>query len=574
MTGAEAVVKSLEKEKVEVIFGIPGGVTLPLHDALYNSKIKYVLMRHEQVAGHAADGYARATGRVGVCTATSGPGATNLITGIANAHMDSVPIVAITGQVVAPVIGTDAFQEADITGMTLPVVKHSYLLKDAREIPHVIKEAFYLARTGRPGPVLIDMPRDISQGILDYKYPDKVDLPGYKPTLKGHPKQIKQAALAIVQAERPIIYAGGGVIASNASNELTELAKFTNIHVTTTLMAKGAFDETLPLSLGMLGMHGARYVNYAITASDLIIAVGARFDDRVTGKLSAFAPHAKVIHIDVDPAEISKNIKAHIPVVGDAKGVLRDLLVAIKKFLKEEKMADRSEWHKRIAHWKETHPLHYRASKQLKPEHIVEQIYELTKNRKAIITTGVGQNQMWAAQFYKAIKPRTFISSGGLGTMGFGMPAAIGAQMGVPDAKVITIDGDGSFQMTSQDLATAVYSKLPITVAIINNGYLGMVRQWQELFYKKHYFGVDLKVGTPDFVKLAEAYGAVGMRVTKAEEVSPALKKAIDTPRPVVIDFVVAREENVFPMVAPGAAIDEMIGGLLDKKAAKRRAKK
>ncbi len=561
LTGAQAIVKSLEKEGVEIIFGIPGGPLLFIHDALYDSKIHHILMRHEQCAAHAADGYARATGKVGVCMATSGPGATNLVTGIANAHMDSIPLVAITGQVPTPVIGTDAFQEADITGITLPIVKHSYLVKDANELPRVVKEAFYIASTGRPGPVLIDVPRDVSQAVINYKYPESVDLPGYKPTYRGHAKQIRQAAKAIIEAQRPIIYAGGGVILSDAAEDLKELAELTQIHVTTTLMGKGAFPETHPLSLGMLGMHGSKYANYTMNESDLIIAIGARFDDRVTGKLSEFARNAKVIHIDIDPAEISKSVFTHIPIVGDAKNVLRALIVAIRKLLEQEKMADRSAWDAQIREWKKKNPLHYKQDGNLKPQFVVEQIYDLTKDRNTIITTGIGQNQMWAAQYYKVTKPRTFLSSGGLGTMGFGMPAAIGAQFGRPDATVVVIDGDGSFQMVSQDLATAIYNKLPINICILNNGYLGMVRQWQELFYKKRYAAVDLAVGTPDFVKLAEAYGAMGLRVTKPEEVRPALEKAIASPKTVVIDFVIAREENVFPMVAPGAPISQMIGG-------------
>jgi acetolactate synthase-1/2/3 large subunit len=564
MNGARALVTSLENEGVEVLFGIPGGVALPIFDALYDSKLRVILMRHEQCAGHAADGYARATGRVGVCMATSGPGATNLVTGIANAYMDSVPIVAFTAQVATQVIGTDAFQEADITGITIPITKHNYLVKDVRDLPRVIKEAFHIAATGRPGPVLIDVPVDVSRSEIDYKYPEEVSLPGYKPSFKGHAKQVKEAAKAIVEATKPVIYAGGGIIKSNASDELRELAELTNTPVTTTLMGKGAFPDTHPLSLGMPGMHGARYTNYAITEANLLISVGVRFDDRVTGKLSEFARNAKVIHIDIDPAEISKNVYAHIPVVGDAKAVLSALTQAIKKHLETHEMADKKPWLDKIAEWKQKYPLTYSQdpSGELRAAFVVDQIYEATKDRKAIITTGVGQNQMWAAQFYKATRPRSFISSGGLGTMGFGMPAAIGAQAGIPDAVVVDIDGDGSLQMVSQDLATAVIEKLPINICVLNNGYLGMVRQWQELFYGKRYSASDLGCYTPDFVKLAEAYCAVGLRVTKPEEVRPALEKAIETPQPVVIDFRVMREENVFPMVAPGAAVtDMMIGG-------------
>ncbi len=563
MNGAKALTQSLENEGVDVLFGIPGGVTLPIFDALYDSKIKVILMRHEQCAAHAADGYARATGRVGVCMATSGPGATNLVTGIANAYMDSVPIVAFTGQVATHIIGTDGFQEADITGITMPITKHNYLVKDVKALPRIIKEAFHIAATGRPGPVLVDIPVDVSRSELEYRYPEQTNLPGYKPSYKGHPKQIKEAAKAIVEATKPIIYAGGGIIKSNASEELKELAEITSIPVTTTLMGKGTFPDTHELSLGMVGMHGARYTNYATSEANLLISVGVRFDDRVTGKLSEFAKNATVIHIDIDPAEISKNVYAHIPVVGDAKTVLSALVAAIKKLLETHKMADKKAWLGKITEWKKKHPLSYTQEPggELKAAYVVDQIYEITKERKTIITTGVGQNQMWAAQYYKATRPRSFISSGGLGTMGFGMPAAIGAQVGVPDALVIDIDGDGSLQMVSQDLATAVIEKLPINICVLNNGYLGMVRQWQELFYGKRYSSVDLTCQTPDFVKLAEAYCTLGIRVTKPEEVKPALEKAIAAPQPVVIDFMVAREENVFPMVAPGAAVTDMIGG-------------
>lgn len=568
ISGAQAVVKSLEKEGVEVIFGIPGGVLIPIHHVLCESKkIRHVLVRHEQVAAHIADGYARATGRVGVCMATSGPGATNLVTGLANAYMDSIPIVAITGQVVRPAIGTDAFQEADITGISLPVVKHSYLIKDPKDIPRVIKEAFYIASSGRPGPVLMDIPRDVSEAQIEYKWPERINLRGYKPTLRGHPGQIKAAAGAIAAAKKPIIYAGGGVILSDGARELTELARMTNIPVTTTLLGKGAFPETDRLSLGMLGMHGTAYANYAISESDLIIAVGARFDDRVTGKLSEFAQHAKVIHIDIDPAEISKNVKAHIPIVGDAKLVLVDLNKVVKRVLKGAAKPKRTEWLGQIEVWRKAHPLSYEKDKVLRPQYVVEQIYEMTKDKDAIVTTGVGQNQMWAAQFYKTTKPRTFLSSGGLGTMGYGMPAAIGAQFGRPKALVVDIDGDGSFQMVSQDVATAVAHKLPINICILNNMYLGMVRQWQELFFECRYTAVDLGPGMPDFVKLAEAYGALGLRVTKPEEVRPALTKALKSPKTCVIEFVIEREAGVFPMVKPGGEITKMIHGRPKKEA-------
>lgn len=559
ITGAQALIKTLEKEGVEVIFGYPGGVVLPIYDSLYDSKkIRHVLVRHEQCAAHAADGYARATGRVGVCMATSGPGATNLVTGIANAYMDSIPIVAFTGQVATTVIGTDAFQEADITGITMPITKHNFLVKDVKQLPIIVRQAFELARSGRPGPVLIDIPVDISRAEFEYKYPEEVRLPGYKPTYKGHAKQIKQAAKAIAAAKKPMIYAGGGIIRSNASEELKELAKLASIPVTTTLMGKGGFPDTHPLSLRMPGMHGTRYANYAFCETDLIVAVGVRFDDRVTGKVSAFAPHAKIIHIDVDPAEIGKIKEVYIPIVGDAKLVLSELAEALRK----ENIADKADWLAKIAEWKRRYPLHYHRNGVCKPEFVVETINELINGKDAIITTGVGQNQMWAAHYIDADRPRSFISSGGLGTMGFGLPAAIGAQIGRPDALVIDIDGDGSLQMVSQELATVAYNRLPIVIALLNNGYLGMVRQWQELFYKRRYSQVDLAVGTPDFVKLADAYGIKGKRVFDIGDVKPALQEAIEAREPYLIEFVVAREECVFPMVAPGASIDEMLGGI------------
>ncbi|MCL5291332.1 MAG: biosynthetic-type acetolactate synthase large subunit [Actinobacteria bacterium] len=560
MTGAEALVKTLEKEGVEVIFGYPGGVALPIYDALFDSKkIHHVLVRHEQCAAHAADGYARATGRVGVCMATSGPGATNLVTGIANAYMDSIPIVVFTAQVATTVIGTDAFQEADITGITLPITKHNFLVKDVRQLPTIIRQAFELARSGRPGPVLIDVPVDISRGELEYKYPEEVSVPGYKPTYKGHAKQIKQAARVVAEAKKPMIYAGGGIIRSNASAELKALAELTDTPVTTTLMGKGGFPDSHPLALRMPGMHGTRYANYAFCDTDLIVAVGVRFDDRVTGKVSTFAPNAKIIHIDIDPAEIGKIMEVFIPIVGDAKLVLKELVEAVKK---EPEIANKTAWLEKIAEWKNAYPLHYHRDTICKPEFVVETINELIKGKDAVVTTGVGQNQMWAAHYIDAETPRSFISSGGLGTMGFGLPAAVGAQIGRPDSIVIDIDGDGSIQMVSQELATVAYNKLPIVICVLNNGYLGMVRQWQELFYKRRYSAVDLAVGTPDFVKLAEAYGIKGRRVIDPKDVRPGLEEAIKARKPALIEFVVEREECVFPMVAPGASIDEMLGGI------------
>ncbi len=552
-TGAEIILESLRKEKVEVMFGILGGTVLPIFDVLYDFPIKFILTKHEQGAAHMADGYARATGKVGVCMATSGPGATNLVTGIATAYMDSIPLVAITGQVPTAVIGNDAFQEADVTGVTRPVTKHNYLVKKVEDLARVIKEAFYIASTGRPGPVVIDVPKDVQIAETTYKYPSEVQMRSYKPTYTGHVRQIKRAAEAVAKAERPIIYAGGGVIISGAATELTKFARKANVPVTTTLLGLGGFPETDKLSLGMLGMHGTQYANHAIMESDLIIAIGARFDDRVTGKLDEFAPGADIIHIDIDPSSISKNVKVDIPIVGDAKLILQE-------FVKHVEKKKYSGWHKKIDSWKKKHPLSYKKDGELRPQFVVEQIYEVTKG-EAIIATEVGQNQMWAAQFYNYTKPRTFLSSGGLGTMGYGFPAGIGAQIGCPDRIVFDIAGDGSFQMNIQELATAVINKVPVKVAILNNQYLGMVRQWQELFYKKRYSHTSL-AGGPDFVKVAEAYGASGICVKKKSEVKPALKKALSIDGPVVLDFRVVEEENVFPMVPAGAAVNQMISGM------------
>ncbi len=554
LKGAQVVVEALKKEGVKDIFGIPGGAVLPLFDALYDSDLNFYLTRHEQGAAHAADGYARSTGKVGVCIATSGPGATNLVTGIATAYMDSVPIVAITGQVKTFLIGNDAFQEADTTGITRPITKYNYLVKDVKELAKTIHEAFYIASTGRPGPVLIDLPVDIELQEAEFKYSDcPPHIRGYNPKTKGHPLQIKKAAELIKKSKKPVIYAGGGVIISSASAELKKLAEKCKIPVTTTLMGLGSFPQTHPLSLEMLGMHGTVYANLAIQNSDLIIAVGARFDDRVTGKISAFAPYAKIIHIDIDPSAISKNVTVDIPIVGDAKQVLRELLKIVEP-------PDTKEWLKQIQKWKKEFPLKYKNNGKLKPQYVVQKIYEITQG-KAIITTEVGQNQMWAAHWYKFTKPRTFITSGGLGTMGYGFPAAIGAKVGNPDAIVIDIAGDGSIQMNIQELATAVSHEIPVIVAILNNQYLGMVRQWQQLFYNERYSYTYLK--NPDFVKVAEAYGAIGIRVTKKQEVEPALKKAFKSKKkPVVIDFIVDEFENVYPMVPAGEAIDRMIGGM------------
>ncbi|MEA3305792.1 MAG: biosynthetic-type acetolactate synthase large subunit [Candidatus Omnitrophota bacterium] len=554
LTGAKILLESLQKEGVEVIFGYPGGSLLPIFDALYDIPLKFILTRHEQAAAHAADGYARATGKTGVCMATSGPGATNLVTGIATAYMDSVPIVAITGQVKTHLIGNDAFQEADVTGITRPITKHNYLVKDVKDLAYSVKEAFQIASTGRPGPVLIDLPVDVTTHETEYDYPASVDIRSYKPTYRGHVGQIKKAAKSISRSKQPVIYAGGGVIISGAHPELVKFAVENSIPVTTTLMGLGGFPETAQLSLGMLGMHGTVYANHAIMESDLIVAVGARFDDRVTGKLEVFAPHAKIIHIDIDPSAISKNVKVDIPIVGDAKNILRDL----NKYLK--KKPDTRPWLEKIESWKKKFPLTYKKDNKLRPQYVVEELYNLTGG-EAVVCTEVGQNQMWAAQYYQYTKPRTFISSGGLGTMGYGFPAALGAQIGRPEAVVVDIAGDGSIQMNIQELITAVCNKLPIKIVILNNGYLGMVRQWQELFYKKRYSSTCLK-HNPDFVRLAESYGAAGMRITKKSEVKPALEKALKINNTVVMDFCVEKEENVFPMVPAGEAINRMIGGM------------
>ena len=560
ITGAEILIKSLQAEGVKHIFGYPGGSVIPLGDKMYGVKdIKFHLVRHEQGAVHAADGYARATGDVGVCVATSGPGATNLVTGIATANMDSIPIVAITGQVKSSLIGNDAFQEADMVGITRPITKHNYLVKDIKELAKVVKEAFHIARTGRPGPVLIDLPVDVQLDTAEFKYPKAVELKGYKPTYKGHLGQIKKIAKAMAKSKRPIIYAGGGIILSNASKELTALARKSNIPVTTTLMGLGAFPEDDKLSLGMLGMHGTAYANHAVQDSDLIIAVGARFDDRVTGRIDDFAPSATVAHIDIDPSSVSKNVQVDIPVIGDAKEILKELAKHVKK-------QPYAKWHKIISKRKKELPLKYKDDKKLKPQYIIEEIHALTKNKDVIISTEVGQNQMWAAQFYTYTEPRTWISSGGLGTMGYGFPAAIGAKVGRPEAVVFDIAGDGSIQMNIQELAMAVIEKIPVIIVILNNGFLGMVRQWQELFYSKRYAWTPLTKGEcttcPDFVKLAQSYGAEGIRITKKSEVKKALQAALKVKGPIILDFIIEQEENVYPMVPAGKSISEMLHGL------------
>ena len=561
ISGAEILIDCLKKEGVKHIFGYPGGVVLNIFDTLYDEKgLELILTRHEQGAVHAADGYARSSGKVGVALVTSGPGATNTVTGIATAAMDSIPLVVFSGQVPTMLIGNDAFQEADIVGMTRPCTKHNYLVKDIKDLAKTIKEAFHIASTGRPGPVLIDLPKDVSAGMTEYIKPKEVQLRSYNPTYHGNKWGIKKAAGLIAKAKKPVILAGGGVILSGAAKELTELAKITNVPVTMTLMGLGAFPGSHKQSLGMLGMHGTYYANKAVQDADLLIGIGVRFEDRVTGRTDAFAPNAKIIQIDIDPTSIRKNVRVDMPIVGDVKSVLTDMIKVIKD-QKEQWGAVRNSWLKQIAAWKKERPLTYNFDEKIiKPEFVVEKIYEVTKG-DAIICTEVGQNQMWAAQFYNYDKPRQLLTSGGLGTMGYGFPAAIGAQFANPKKIVFDIAGDGSIQMNIQELATAVLNKIPVKVAILNNGVLGMVRQWQELFFRERYAHTILDTDrVPDFVKVAEAYGAVGLRATKPSEVVPVLKKALKIKdKPVFMDFVCDWKEKVFPMVPAGAAIDEMI---------------
>ena len=560
LTGAEIFVKGLADLGVDVIFGYPGGSVINIYDELFkNTKVRHLLPRHEQGAVHMADGFARASGKVGVCLVTSGPGATNTVTGLATAYMDSIPIVVFTGQVPSPLIGNDAFQEADIVGITRPCTKHNFLVKDTNDLARVMKDAFYIASTGRPGPVLVDMPKDVLMASAEYVMPKEVKLRGYNPNYEGHPKQIESAMRLLHERQKPVLYVGGGVILSNASAELTEFARILGIPVTTTLMGMGAFPGTDPLCMGMLGMHGTYAANMAISHSDLIFAVGARFDDRVTGRISAFAPHAKIVHIDIDPTSIQKNVRVDIPIVGDVKDVLKKMLKLAKAPKVSAACRKRiAPWRDEIARWEATHPMGYKQGKgKINPKCVVEKIYELTKGN-AVITTEVGQHQMFAAQFYKYDKPRTFLSSGGLGTMGFGLPAAIGAQVALPDALVIDIAGDGSIQMNIQELATAMQYRLPVKVVILNNGVLGMVRQWQELFFDAKYSQTCLPP-IPDFVKLAEAYGATGFRATKPEEVEDVLRKGFATPGPVFIDIQTDPNEMVYPMVPAGAALTDML---------------
>ena len=556
-TGTQILFECLKKEGVTDIFGFPGGAVLDIYHEFKNYNIKHILVRHEQAAVHAADGYARATGRVGVCLVTSGPGATNTVTGIATAYMDSIPVIVFSGQVPTKLIGNDAFQEADIVGITRQCTKHNYLVKDVDELAVTIREAFHIASTGRHGPILIDLPKDIMREMSQFHYPEHIHLQGYNPTYSGHQRQIKRAFNEILESKKPVIYAGGGVISSNASRELQGIAHKLQIPVTTTLMGLGSFPGTDALSLGMLGMHGTYRANMAVTNCDLLIAIGARFDDRVTGDISKFAPYAKIIHIDIDPTSISKNVRVDTPIVGDVKDVLQKLHLLLEDAKKINWKSRRKSWFAQIDKWMKIHSLDYKQKHAIKPQYVVEKLYQLTKG-KAIISTEVGQNQMWAAQYYSFDQPRKFLTSGGLGTMGYGFPAAIGAQVAFPKETVIDIAGDGSIQMNIQELATAVQYKLPVKIAILNNSYLGMVRQWQELFYDKNYSATPLD-NSPDFVKLAEAYGAMGLRATKPSEVVPVIKKALNSKKPVIMDFVVEQEEGVYPMVPAGAAIDEMI---------------
>jgi acetolactate synthase-1/2/3 large subunit len=558
MRAVDAVMECLKAEGVDVVFGLPGGANLPTYDAFVDGGIRHILVRHEAGGGHAAEGYAKATGRVGVALGTSGPGATNLVTPIVDAMMDSVPVVFITGQVRTELLGTDGFQEADTMGITMPAVKHSWMIQHPDEIPRSLHEAFHVARTGRPGPVVVDIPQDLSRAEIDYQPVTDVKLPGYQPTTEGNTKQIRQAAKALASARRPVLYVGGGVVNAGASQELRELATLDRFPVTCTIMALGAFPAPHPQWLGMLGMHGTRAANYAMDEADLICCVAARFDDRITGKLSEFAPRAKFIHIDVDPAEISKNVPVHIPVVGDAKNVLTKLVAEYRALEIDSSRLDT--WWERIEGWRAKHPLRYdeAANGEIKPQYLVQALYEATDG-DAIVTTDVGQHQMWAAQYYHFNHPRRWINSGGLGTMGFGLPAAMGAKIGCPDATVVCLAGDGSVQMNMQELATCAQEGIDIKVVIMNNGYLGMVRQWQELFWDGRYSQVDMG-DFPDFVKLAEAYGVTGLRLTRSAGLVEALREAIATPGPVMVDVRVGREENVYPMISPGQAARDMVG--------------
>jgi acetolactate synthase-1/2/3 large subunit len=563
LTGAQALIKSLEMENTEVMFGLPGGAILPVYDPLIDSSIRHILVRHEQGAGHMAEGYAHATGRPGVAMVTSGPAATNIVTPLADAYLDSIPIVVITGQVPLTAIGTDAFQECDTVGITMPVTKHNWLITDAQDIPRIVREAFHVATTGRPGPVLVDIPKDIANQTMDWEWPDSVDLPGYKPNVKGHPKQIKEAARLISQAERPVIYAGGGILKARAAEALRELAELTGIPVVTTLMARGAFPDDHELALGMPGMHGNFTAVTAMQKADLLIALGARFDDRVTGKVGAFAPEAKIIHVDVDPAELGKVRRPDVPIVGDCRNVIERITSAVRTDQGKHDWPDLTPWRNQVREWQRDFPLTYDQYEDgpLKPQFCIESLRDHTPE-DTIVASGVGQHQMWTSQHWTFRHPYTFINSGGLGTMGFAVPAAIGAKVGKPERMVWAIDGDGCFQMTAQELVTASAERIPVKIAILNNAYLGMVRQWQELFYEERYSEVYLSPDLPDYVKWAEAMGCVGFRVDTPDDVVPTIEKAneIDD-RPVVIDFRTDYREKVYPMVAAGTSNDDIILG-------------
>ncbi len=563
LTGAQALIKSLEMEQVEVMFGLPGGAILPVYDPLIDSSIRHILVRHEQGAGHMASGYAWATGRPGVAMVTSGPAATNIVTPLCDAYMDSVPVVVITGQVAYSALGTDAFQEADTVGITMPITKHNWLITDPNDIPRVVREAFHVATTGRPGPVLVDLPKDIANAPMDWYWPEKVDLPGYKPNVKGHPKQIKDAARLIQDARRPVIYAGGGIIKAGASRVLQELAEVTGIPVVTTLMGRGAIPDEHPLCLGMPGMHGNYTAVTAMQKADLLVTLGARFDDRVTGKVAAFAPHAKVIHVDIDPAELGKVRHADVPIVGDLRTVIEEMVKAVRSEHQKSDKPDLDAWMAEVGTWQREFPLKYSQEEggPLKPQFVIERLRENTPD-DCVLVSGVGQHQMWASQLWKFKQPNTWVNSGGLGTMGYAVPAAVGAKVGRPDRMVWAIDGDGCFQMTAQELVTAAAERIPVKIAILNNAYLGMVRQWQELFYEERYSEVYLSPDLPDYVKWAEAMGCVGMRVDNADDVVTTIEKAneIDD-RPVVIDFRTDWREKVYPMVPAGASNDDIILG-------------
>ncbi len=563
LTGAQALIKSLEMEDTEVMFGLPGGAILPVYDPIIDSSIRHILVRHEQGAGHMAEGYAHVTGRPGVAMVTSGPAATNIVTPLCDAYMDSIPIVVITGQVPYSSIGSDAFQECDTTGITMPVTKHNWLVTDAQDIPQIVREAFHVATTGRPGPVLIDVPKDISNHTMDWYWPESVDLPGYEPTTRGDPGMIREAARLIGESRRPVIYAGGGILKARAAEALRALAELTGIPVVTTLMARGAFPDSHELCLGMPGMHGNYTAVTAMQKADLLVALGSRFDDRVTGKVSAFAPDAKIIHVDVDPAELGKVRRPDVPIVGDCRAVIEDMVAAVEATGGTEAQADRSEWVAQVRAWQRDFPLHYEQSfdegSALKPQYVLEQLRDSTPG-DTIVVSGVGQHQMWASQHWRFDHPYTWVNSGGLGTMGFAVPAAIGAKVGRPDRMVWAVDGDGCFQMTAQELVTAASERIPVKVAILNNAYLGMVRQWQELFYEERYSEVYLSPDLPDYKMWSEAMGCVGLRVEHPEEVQPAIDKAneIDD-RPVVIDFRTDSTEKVYPMVPAGGPNDAII---------------